>query len=1275
MSNMSGSTTLPLALAITCLALVGVLSIPALLQYVQRLRKGKSQYFELSDRYEDEDGVSTEKSEAAYSDFFPRLVLVLVSVVGSIDALIFAVVITTRPRLNLMIEQWLQFGTWMLLLFQVVTIFTTPSSTKRYNLGTLSAISSLVIVVAVAGENICLWQSRAMPLPRNIHVTLSLVQWIAAIIVMFTSLAIPRRPNVYHDGQVVDSQNTVSLFAKLTFSWPAPLLLFAVRNRGLDYADIPDVDHRSRSQTLRKGFESVGKKDKLWKSIFFAHRSAFLQQWGLQAICSITNFLPQIALYFILRTLEARDAGEKVGLKAWLLVLALGSAAVVSTWVENWMFYISFCRIGIPIYEQLAAVVFGKGIRRKDVKGTSTEPEAEKVLNGNVVLGKDQAPENEGKDVQEDEGTNKTRQAVVNLIGVDSKRISDFSMFNYIFLGSTIKMIVAIGFLIKLIGVIPMLAGFVAPALITPLNIYVSRIYARSQDDLMKYRDQKMAVVTEALQGIRQIKFSALEREWYEKILTTRRKELNTQWRVFLCDTCLISIWIFGPVMLSAISLVTYALINKTLSASVAFTTVSVFEAIEMTLAIVPEMFTDLLDSLISAERVQKYLDAPEREDSISSGQNVKFEDATIAWPSDDPRNDENTFLLRNLKLDFPKNELSVISGPTGSGKSLLLTSIIGEGELLDGSITVPRAPRPAERYDAKATKHDWLISSSIAYVAQIPWIENASIKNNILFGLPLDDDRYKKVIDVCALQKDLEMLEDGDLTDIGANGINLSGGQKWRVSFARALYSRAGILILDDIFSAVDANVGRHLYEKALTGELGQGRTRILVTHHVALTLPKTKYNVLLTNGEVEAAGSTDELQRSGKLQSILAYDIEEQEKEEEEAAREDALTVDDGGGLQKMLSNHSRSRKRSNLSTASPDLQRKRSHATIEETPKAAPKKFTEDEGRATGAIRWTVYSTYVRACGGFWYWGLITFVFAFWIVVYLARSYWISVWTRSYRTESVFGIHLMQQPGHWVSHVRSAFSTVDLDPDLAYYLGVYLGISLVAWLIGTVRYFAVFVASIRASKALFEGLTFTVLRAPLRWLDTVPVGRVLNRFTADFNMLDSKISMDISFFLHNTMHVLSVIIAGIFVSPFMIIFAVVLLAFSAFYAGRYLAGAREIKRLESNAKSPVFEQFGSVLTGIATIRSFDKADTYVQRMYQKIDLHCRAYYHLMVFNRWMSFSEYFSFSISPYVRQFLLVLVLQRAQMLTARRTQRYWISVRDYYRSACREHKDH
>lgn len=1145
---MAGSTTASVALAIACLTIVAFLTVPALTQLVQRLRQRKDQYQEISDRYEDEDGAATDLSEAAYSDIVQRLILLLGTVVASLDALAFAVIITTRADLSLKLEQWLQFGTWVWLLAQAIVIFTTPQSTERYRLGVYSAASSLVILIAVAVENISLWQQRqAVGLPRNIHLTLSLLQWFLALGIMFTSLLIPRRPDVYRNEKVVDRQHTVSVLGKITFSWPTEVLLYAVRNRGLDYTDLPELSYENRAETLRKRFEAVGKKDKLWKSIFWAHKWSFIQQWVLQAICSITNFLPQIALYFILRVLEQRDEGINIGLKAWLLVAALGLSVTISSWVEAYMFFVAFMRVGVPIYEQLSAVVFGKAIRRKDVKGATKTPDADvQVANGQIVINESAGPKKDEVTVPEDqddqEDTAKSRQSTINLVGIDSKRISDFAMFNYIFLGSAIKLIFAVSFLVNLIGWIPMLAGFAAPAIITPLNIYVSKKYAAEQDRLMKYRDQKMAVVTEALQGIRQIKFSALEREWYEKVMQTRRKELGSQWRAFMCDVSLISIWQFGPIMLSAISLTVYAIINKQLTPSVAFTTISVFEAIEMTLAIIPEMTTDLLDALVSASRIQAYLDSPEREDELESGEQVIFKNATISWPSDKPDEEDNLFRLRALAIEFPQGELSVISGRTGSGKSLLLASIIGEAEVISGTVAVPKPPVAAERYDSKATKRDWIIPSSIAYVAQIPWIENATIRDNIIFGLPLDHQRYQDVLQAAALEKDLEMLEDGELTDIGANGINLSGGQKWRVSFARALYSRAGVLVLDDIFSAVDANVGRHLYEKALTGELCRGRTRILVTHHVALCLPKTKYSVLLADGTVDTVGLTDDLRKSGRLSNILAQDVEESRKEEEEALARQEPTVDDGGGLQKMLTNQSRrSRRESALSARSPELTRRHSHATLEngtaDKEPEIPKKFTEEEQRATGTVKWAIYAEYVRACGGWTFWALIMAAFGVWILVYLARSYWISVWTRSYHTEGVdadaFGVRLTQQTGQYVHHYANKLRSTQLDGDLAYYLGVYLGISLLAWIIGTLRYLTVMIASIRASKVMFEGITYAVLRAPLRWLDTVPLGRILNRFTSDFNMIDSRIAYDISFMLHNAMQVLAVIIAGIVVS----------------------------------------------------------------------------------------------------------------------------------------------
>ena len=560
----------------------------------------------------------------------------------------------------------------------------------------------------------------------------------------------------------------------------------------------------------------------------------------------------------------------------------------------------------------------------------------------------------------------------INLVGVDAKRISDFCSYAYIFPGTVTKLIVSMTFLETLIGWKALLAGLFTFSLTIPINIYAATKYNNAQGDLMKLRDQKMAVVTEALQGIRQIKFSALEKEWEKRIGDKRAEELATQRRVFIYDTCLITLWIFGPVALSAVSLTVYTLINGTLSPSIAFTTIAVLASIEFTLAVIPELSTDAIDAWVSLNRIEKYLNAPEKIECTTPANNISFKDAAIAWPADEEQDETDRFVLRDINVHFPNKELSVISGKTGSGKSLMLAAILGEVDKISGTINVPRAPPVQERYDSKATRGSWIIDSSIAFVAQIPWIESASIKDNILFNLPFDAGRYKKVIQVCALEKDLDMLPDGELTDIGANGINLSGGQRWRISFARALYSRAGILILDDIFSAVDAHVGRQLFDDALTGELGVGRTRILVTHHVGLVLPKTKYSVLLGEGTIAHAGNVSDLRKSGSLKDFLTQEREEEELDEELLQHSEA----NGDALHRVMS------RRSERSVKIDD------GGGIDARGKGQPKKFTEDEKRETGSIKYDIYKEYVSTSGGFKIWIPMITLFVGYMVMGLGR-----------------------------------------------------------------------------------------------------------------------------------------------------------------------------------------------------------------------------------------------------------------------------------------------
>ncbi|KAJ4296950.1 hypothetical protein N0V88_003866 [Collariella sp. IMI 366227] len=996
---------------------------------------------------------------------------------------------------------------------------------------------------------------------------------------------------------------TASALSRFTFAWPAGLLNLASRKKDLDLEDLTRPDSRTRAAAVSEAWKNrrkdggvVGDR-KLWLELVLAHKWPLALRWGLTLAASVLNFAPQWVILQLLRFLE--EGSLRGGFGAWVWVVWLGVAIIAQSWVEAYVWWLAYADLHIPVRAQLSALIFEKSMRRKDVKGTGKK----KGKNG----------EDGGKvEVENDEAElKKSKQSTVNLIGVDGKRVSDFCAFQNLFPGSLFKMVVSLAFLLNLLGWKALLAGFSTMIAIMPVNVYFSKKYAASQDRLMKVRDEKMEVVTEALQGIRQIKFSALEPDWEKKINGVRERELSAVWSVFMNDTVLIGCWVTSPILLSALSLAVYAYITGSLAPSVAFVSLGVFKSLEMTLSVVPELTTDLLDAWVSIDRIEEYLNSAEVEKISKDSDEVTFDNASIAWPADAETPEEERFVLRNVNVTFPKGELSIISGKTGTGKSLMLATILGEVDILAGTLGVPRAPPLAERHDSKANRNNWIIPEAIAYVAQIPWIENASIKDNILFGLPYDHERYIKTVEVCALKKDLEMLSDGEQTEIGANGINLSGGQKWRVTLARAIYSRAGILVLDDIFSAVDAHVGRHIFEKCLNGELSTGRTRILVTHHVALCEPKTKYLVELGNGGVLHVGSVSELREQGILQSIKKHEQTPEEIEADELAT--AVNSDSS-------------------SSSEHDQEEDADGNTLKKIPSKVPaaRKFVEEETREQGAVRKHVYQTYLKDSGGFFYWAFALFVFLLVQGFSIGRSWWLKIWTGNYEEQGVhqqdfsnastdFGYAYIEGVRQTSIHGMTTL-TSGVQGTLAFYLGIYVLLAGLSSMISTLRYMYIYFGSIRASRVLFAKLNFTILRTPIRWLDTVPVGRILNRYTSDFNTIDSQLANSVSFGANSFFGLLAVIVAGLFVSPYIVLLALVLLLICLYYAIRYLDAARPVKRLESTTKSPVFEQFGSALTGVTTIRGFNKAEVYVDRMYRKIDDYSTATWHLWLFNRWM-------------------------------------------------------
>ena len=871
---------------------------------------------------------------------------------------------------------------------QALNLFFEHEPLERFNSGLYGAVSSAALLITIVAQN-GLFRSRISGGGfYTVHIALTTVQIAAASLWLIACLFIPRRPLVSEDGKPIDRQYTVSAFSRYTFSWANQILNFARSNKGLNLTDLPSLNLGSRAGYLEHQFITMKKRDRLWKSIFFAHAATFIEQWVLVSVQSAIQFAPQFAMFNLLKLLEQRSTGASIDGIAWAWVVGLGLSMVVASWIEAWVFWITWSCLGLPVRFEMSAMIFSKAMRRKDVKGVQKAKGESDTISGPIInkssgtKGEDTSPKKGGDSTkdkdeteEEGEGLQKSRQSTINLVGVDTKRVSDFSAFAFIIPAVITKLIVSMWFLDSMIGWKSLLSGLAVSAISTPFNIYCSKNYSSAQGDLMKVRDQKMSVVTEALQGIRQIKFSALERQWQAKIGAKRTEELATQWKVFCLDTVLISIWILGPVMLSAVSLAVYAVLHGELTPSVAFTTIAVFGQIEGTLGIIPEFTTEALDAFVSVKRVEEYLNAPEKLDYTIPSEQIALENASIAWPSDSTEEDPDRFVLRDINLQFPRKELSVISGKTGAGKSLLLASILGEVDKISGTIKVPHAPSLQDRFDHKANKSSWIIDSAIAFVAQIPWIENASIKDNILFDLPFDAGRYNKVLSACALEKDLGMLPDGEMTDIGANGINLSGGQRWRISFARALYSRAGILVLDDIFSAVDAHVGRQLFEEALTGELGRDRTRILVTHHVGLCLPKTRYAVLLGAGTIEHAGLVEDLQRTGTIAEILKQEEKTQQKEKEDEDELAAIEDAQGDILKRVMS------RRSTRSAKIDD-------GELDGKGKNKAKKFTEDEKRETGAIKIGIYKEYLKTSGGTVFWSLVMLIYLSYMGLILGR-----------------------------------------------------------------------------------------------------------------------------------------------------------------------------------------------------------------------------------------------------------------------------------------------
>ncbi|KAJ7064951.1 multidrug resistance-associated ABC transporter [Mycena amicta] len=958
----------------------------------------------------------------------------------------------------------------------------------------------------------------------------------------------------------------------LFFSYTTKVVMLGNTAESLEIGDLPIVPGNMRAtynySLMKNAMRTVKLRFASWQpgvgsGALLAYRLLRLNIWGLfaqfmlAATAAVLFYAPPFFLRMLLAYLET-DPNRENTAWGWVWVAALFVTNVVSYLLTGQLWSLSTTTLQVRFRIQLNSILYAKTLVRKDV--ASSAPTATKDKDGET--------REKGKtDDDEDEFSSKAQ--IMTLMTTDVDRVSEFAWHLFTLIDAPIELVLGSYFLYKLLGV-SCIYGLAVTGLFMPLNHFAGKVA----------RDERVALMNEILGAIRMLKFMAWERSFEARVLKIRAKELQYQKLNYMIEVAWNGVWNGSPMLVTLVSFWHYAVVRKeVLTPSVAFTSRTlivplVFNEMKFALNALPETLINLLQSLVSLRRIEKYLNTAEVNPVPPLAEQstiIAFQSCTVTWPRDHSARSTSAtpsaastprhkFVLVDLSLQFPQGQLSLVCGKLGSGKTLLLLALLGEADILSGQMLCPRSPPDALAgfAEEKITKEDWVVQGMCAFVPQAAWLRNASIKDNILFNLPYDEERYNLTLEVCALVSDLEIMEDGDEAEIGERGISLSGGQKARDS-------RASILLLDDVLSAVDAHTAHHLYHNCLLGELMKERTVVLVSHHVQLCAPSAHYIVALDNGRVQFQGTRDAFQSSGVMSGLVQSTTANEEDQTELAIEMlPAQTPKEGGD-----------------DTAP---------ATKKEV--RAPRKLVEEEKRAVGRVAKNVWASYIKACGGGRYWTAFVFVFVIAALGPVLENGWIGYWSKG-----------------------------DGSKTAMYYVSVYAIVSSICLILTTLRWFVLYRGSIHASTVLYKQLLEGVLFAQIRFHDTVSRGRILNRFSKDIEGIDSSLSDNFgrsaAYFVSSITTIITIsFVGGI---PFMI--ASILTGIFYYNAAKvYGQTSRDMRRLDST-RSPLYSMYSETIAGVAILRAFGASSKFLRDMLRCVDTNSNPYYWLWGVNRWLS------------------------------------------------------
>ena len=543
---------------------------------------------------------------------------------------------------------------------------------------------------------------------------------------------------------------------------------------------------------------------------------------------------------------------------------------------------------------------------------------------------------------------------------------------------------------------------------------------------------------------------------------------------------------------------------------------------------------------------------------------------------------------LRDINIKVDPGTLMMVVGEVGSGKSSLMSALSGYMPLVKGTRVMPATP-------------------SIAVVTQVPWILNDTLRGNVLFGKDYDREKYEAAIEAAQLLPDLEILNGGDMTEIGERGVTLSGGQKQRVSIARCIYADADIVIMDDPLSAVDAHVGAKLFEHVLSSETGclKNKTRVLVTNALQY-LPKADHIVVMKR---IVEGESDSTQKASHMNGKTANGhhakhtghgdknrsrhnsigddtnsvggmILEQGTYEELVA--DGLrfadlvkahNVDDSDDEAK-ADDDSEESSSTKSNSSSDDVDVSMARPADEDNHKDKDGNITGSEECENGAVSPRVYWEYALAAGGAKCVAVVMFTFALDYGVRAFMDYWLTFWA------------------------EDTFKLERDYPGKHYYLQIYVYIFLCNTVTTYFRSVILYAYSVKAARNLHEKLLSRVMRLPMTFFDTTPSGRVLNRFGRDTLSNDTEIAAIIIQTLGCVFAIITTFVLISVASPWFLV-AVPVIAIIYVYLQRfYIPSGRELQRIESISLSPIYSNFAETVNGIPIIRAFQNASYFIAK-----------------------------------------------------------------------------